>query len=121
MNVSDEGLRPDKNLHVFLPTISRAGTSDWMVSIATGSSSHCTLTAGLGDLKHFQRMVLSGIRVYWVVTLKVFLMMSVGNRRNEDEGHHYHVVPLIPCVVHGDLDKYPRQGLYSCCRHNDEH
>jgi hypothetical protein len=75
MNVSDEGLRPDKNLRVFLPTIdSRKG------SVATSSSRHCTLTAGLGDLKHLQRTVLRGICAYWVVTSKVFLMMSVGSQ-----------------------------------------
>jgi hypothetical protein len=27
---------------------------------------------------------------------------------------------IIPCVVHGDLDEYLRQGLHSHCRHSDE-
>jgi hypothetical protein len=63
MNVSDEGLRPNENFCVFLPTI-----DSWNigldVSVAMGSSRLRTLTAGLGDLKHFRRMVLSGIRAY---------------------------------------------------------
>jgi hypothetical protein len=78
MNVSDEGFRHDKNLHIFLPTIdSRNIGLD--VAIANGSSRRRTLTAGLGDLKRLRRMLLRGIRAYWLVTSKVFLMMSVGS------------------------------------------
>jgi hypothetical protein len=43
---------PTKICAYFSPP-SIAGTSDWMVSVATGSSRHHTLTAGLGDFKMF--------------------------------------------------------------------
>jgi hypothetical protein len=60
-----------------------AGTLGWMVSVAIGSSRRHTLTAGLGDLKRLRRTVLRGIHAYWVVTLKVFLMMLVGSQAKQ--------------------------------------
>jgi hypothetical protein len=93
-----------------------AGTSDWMVSVASGSSRCCTLTAGLGDLKHFQRTVLRGIHAYWVVTCLESLLDDVGWKPGEKRMKGI----IIPCVVHGDLDEYLRQGLHSHCRHSDE-
>jgi hypothetical protein len=80
MKVSDEGLLILTKICAYFSPPLIAGTSDWMSSIATGSSCCHTLTAGLGDLKDLLRMVLRGICAYWVVTSKVFLMMSVGSQ-----------------------------------------
>jgi hypothetical protein len=80
MNVSDEGFCPDENLCIFLPTIhSRNIRLDGVRSYRFITSSYADRR--IGRLKAFAK---DGIErhpcIYWVVTSKVFLMMSVGTQ-----------------------------------------
>jgi hypothetical protein len=54
----------------------KAGTSEYTISQATSSFHRYTLSAGLGDLKAFLRIVPVGIRANWVVCSNVFLIVS---------------------------------------------
>jgi hypothetical protein len=76
MNVSDEGLHPDENLRVFLPSIdSRNIGLDGVLSYRFIMLSY--VDHRIGRFKAFAK---DGM-----VTLKVFLMMSVGSQAKQGQ------------------------------------